>query len=107
MCAIPNGGQAVALGTLSPCGTLWERVADPSATRIGRVRGLFTLSAVQRYPSPGASLRSAPPSPGQPRVFPGLAIQDWSKSETSDLDWERVSEYAARSLLDIPQCLSS
>src|SRR5260370_18141803 len=26
------------------------------------------------------------PSPTQTRVFPGLAIYDWSKSETSDLD---------------------
>src|SRR2546423_9406645 len=84
-------------GALSPC-FAGEGGEDPQGSE--RVRGLFAFRAVGSYASTGASLRSAPPSPSQPRVFPGLAIHDWSKSETSGLDGERESERAARSLHD-------
>src|SRR5260370_10733437 len=35
----------------------------------------------------GSSLRLPPPS--RTRVFPSSAIHNWSKSETSDVDWGR------------------
>src|SRR5713101_8891454 len=71
----------------------WERVVRAGIACEDRVRGSFQSHSVSKTPltrhAPSLTLGACHPLPAKPgcsRVWPSY---DWSKSETSDLDWER------------------